>query len=134
METQTFDFSNIDFHRTGAQICFVITPLFGGTLDVGCCGGGEGDDGDHCEEEKNRENGEEWELFHEVAPFEGGAGGLLLCAGGLYLYYFKIGEIARELLRKWGCLVWIRGSRLCVLSSGSCYWGIAYYYETGMYL
>ena len=39
-----------------------------------CCGGGESDDGDHCEEEKDRENGEEWELFHEVATFEGGGG------------------------------------------------------------
>ena len=94
METQTFDFSNIDFHRTGAQICFVITLLFGGTLDVGCCGGGKGDDGDHCEEEKNRENGEEWELFHEVAPFEGGGERSLALRPGDYIYTtLKLGKL-----------------------------------------
>lgn len=42
------------------------------------------------------------EGFSWGTPFNGG----FLCnAYRLYLYYLKGGEIARELLRKWGCLV-----------------------------
>ena len=42
------------------------------------------------------------EGFSWGTPFNGG----FLCnAYRLYLYYLKGGKIARELLRKWGCLV-----------------------------
>ena len=38
---------------------------------------------------------------------------------GLYLYYFKTREIARELLRKWGCLVGARPGS-CVRAGPGC--------------